>query len=156
MTKRRKVRLGDIIEVPTSKGHAYAQYINDHPMWGQLICVFDAVFYARPASFDAISAGPTRFKVFFPLAAAVQAGIFEVICNQPIAGDNQPFPVFRDGNADSNGRVTVWYLWDGVREWKIGALTPEQRKLPLRSIWNDTMLIHKIENGWTPETDLWH
>ena len=125
-------------------------------MWGQLICIFDDVFNERPGSFDEIAGGSTRFKVFFPLEAAVQMGIFEVADNAPIAEQNQPFPLFRDGCADENGRVLVWYLWDGVREWRIGALSPEQRRLPIRSLWTDLMLISRIESGWTPETDYRH
>jgi hypothetical protein len=53
----------------------------------------------------------------------------------------------------STGKVKVWWLWDGEREWQVGELTEEQRGLSFREVWNDTLLIERIESGWTPETD---
>ena len=47
----------------------------------------------------------------------------------------------------------MWWLWDGEKEWQIGSITNEQRKLPIRQIWNDTMLIARLEQEWRPETD---
>ncbi len=47
----------------------------------------------------------------------------------------------------------VWWLWDGEKSWKVGEISPAQRKLPIKEVMNDTMLIELIEDGWTPETD---
>ena len=44
-------------------------------------------------------------------------------------------------------------LFDGVNEWPIGKLTKEQKHLPFNEVWNDTLLVERIESGWTPETD---
>jgi hypothetical protein len=41
----------------------------------------------------------------------------------------------------------------GTRKWRIGDLTHDQRKLPIRQVVNDTYLIDMIETGLTPETD---
>jgi hypothetical protein len=41
--------------------------------------------------------------------------------------------------------IQDWWLWDGRREWRVGALSPEQQDLPERGIWNDTALMHEIE-----------
>ena len=51
------------------------------------------------------------------------------------------------------GEHMDWWIWDGERQSRIEKLTPEQRKLPIRSIWNDTLLVRRFENEWTPETD---
>jgi len=43
----RRVKIGDIIEIPTSKGLAYAQYTHNHkqrPHFGALIRVLDGLF----------------------------------------------------------------------------------------------------------------
>ena len=53
----------------------------------------------------------------------------------------------------STRKVKVWWLWDGEKEWRVGEITAEQRGLPIRGVWNDTLLIERIESGWTPETD---
>ena len=81
-------------------------------------------------------------------------GIFEVVGNEPLRPDLQEFPLFRAGNRGLPGtQVAVWWLYDGEKEWKIGELSEEQRKLPILGICNDTFLISRIESGWTPETD---
>jgi hypothetical protein len=62
--------------------------------------------------------------------------------------------VFRAGVVDpAVGKVVDWWLWDGEKEWRVGSISDEQRKLPIRGCWNDTMLIKRIEEGWLPEND---
>ncbi|MDQ8205892.1 hypothetical protein QEH52_00080 [Coraliomargarita sp. SDUM461003] len=91
---------------------------------------------------------------FFPLQAAVNHGGVEIVGNEVVPAEEKSFPVFRTGMVDPQTRkVSVWWLWDGEKEWKIGKLSPEQRSLPIRGVWNDTILIERIESGWTPETD---
>ena len=64
------------------------------------------------------------------------------------------FPTFRAGTPDPVTRkVETWWWWDGEREWRVGPLTPEQRAFPIRGVWNDTMLVARLEAGWTPATD---
>lgn len=150
----KKAKIGDIIEIPTAKGLAYAQYTHQHPQFGGLIRVFDSLFHSPPTDLAKLVEGPVRFSTFFPVRAAINRGIFKVIGHHDVASWNKPFPIFRGGNADpKTKRVAVWWLWDGEKEWKIGKLTAEQRKLPIHEVLNDTMLIKFIEDGWTPETD---
>ncbi|MHB1381610.1 MAG: hypothetical protein ACYCXJ_05245, partial [Thermoleophilia bacterium] len=92
--------------------------------------------------------------VFVPLGAMVNRDIVKVVANEPIPEENREFPLFRGGNEDSDGKVRVWWLWDGEKSWKVGEITAEQRNLPIKEILNDTMLIKRIEDGWTPENDL--
>jgi hypothetical protein len=152
MSKRPK--FGDIVEIQTSKGSAYAQYTHQHPTHGGLIRVFDEVFESRPDSFAGLVDQPVRFSAFLPVAAAVKRGLFKVVANERIALQHRSFPVFRNGIADpKTKKVAVWWFWDGEREWKVGELTPEQREMPIASVWNDTLLIERIESGWTPAND---
>ena len=149
-----KPKIGDIIEIPTKKGLAYAQYTHQHSQFGGLIRVFDVLFENRPSDFSKLVTAPVRFSTFFPVAAAIKRGIFAVVGHRDVAPQNKSFPLFRDGVADpKTNKVKVWWLWDGEKEWKVGEITPEQRMLPLRAIWNDTLLIEKIESGWTPSND---
>jgi hypothetical protein len=150
----KKPKVGDIIEIPTSKGLGYAQYTHQHPQFGGLIRVFDALFQRRPDDFGSLVEGPLRFSTFFPLHAAVNKGIFKVVGHREVARPNRPFPIFRNGVSDpKTKKVAVWWFWDGQKEWQVGKITPEQRKLPIQGIWNDTMLVQRIEEGWRPETD---
>jgi len=95
-----------------------------------------------------------RFSTFFPLQAAATKGVAIIVANEPVPIEAQSFPVFRAGVQDPvTGRVDVWRLLDGEREWRVGRLSEDQRRLPIRGIWNDTLLIERIVSDWTPETD---
>jgi len=149
-----KPKIGDIFEIPTAKGYAYAQYTHEHFQLTSLIRVFEGLYPSPPGDWGKIVAGPVQFSTFFPLKAAVQRGIFKIVAHHQVAEPNRSFPIFRSGIVDPKTRkVSVWWLWDGEAEWKIGNLNPEQRKLPIREIWNDAMLVQRIEEGWRPEID---
>ncbi|MHB1381614.1 MAG: hypothetical protein ACYC5A_11025 [Thermoleophilia bacterium] len=152
----KRVKFGDVIEIETRKGLAYAQYTHKHdkpPRYGELIRVLPGLHKTRPESFTDIVIQKEQFIVFVPIGVFVHRGIFKVVANEPIPEENREFPLFRAGNRDSNGKVRVWWLWDGEKSWKVGEITVEQRKLPIEEVLNDTMLIKRIEEGWTPEND---
>ena len=72
-------RIGDVIEIPTARGLAYAQCTHQHHQYGGLIRVFDRLFEHRPTNFEDLVKGPVRFSTFLPLGAAVRRGIFEIV-----------------------------------------------------------------------------
>jgi hypothetical protein len=65
------------------------------------------------------------------------------------------FPLFRCGAIPNphTGKVDNWYLWNGEKEWRVGEITAEQRKLNLRGVMNHAALVGCIESGWTPTGD---
>jgi hypothetical protein len=150
----KRVRIGDIVEIPTAKGFAYAQLSHNHARYGALLRVLPGLFKSAPNNFPDLARKSENFVIFFPLQAAVNRTIFRIVANSPVPEFAKSFPLFRTGVVDPRtGKVKVWWLWDGEKEWKVGEITPDQRKLPLRGIWNDTLLIERIEAGWTPEND---
>ena len=152
----KRIRFGDIVEFKTSKGLAYAIYTHRHdkpPRFGAMIRVFDNVYQSRPERIEEVVDVPVRFTTFFPLQNAVNRGVATVVGHVAIPDALKAFPIFRSGTADpKTKRVDRWWLWDGEKEWEVGEITAEQRRLPIRSVWNDTFLIHRIEDGWRPET----
>jgi hypothetical protein len=149
-----KIRIGDIVEIPTVKGLTYAQFIHNHARYSALLRVLPSFFKSRPSDFTELVRQPETFVTFLPLQAAVNRKIFAVVGNCAVPDFAKPFPLFRTGVEDpATRKVKVWWLWDGEKEWKVGDITTEQRKLPLRGIWNDTLLIERIETGWTPSND---
>lgn len=152
-----RVRVGDLIEIKTSKGLAYALFTHKHekpPHFGAMLRVFDQTFESRPAELVSLTRLPVQFTTFFPLQAAVNQKLVEVVGNFAIPDELKPFPIFRAGVPDPHTKtVANWWLWDGEKEWQVGKLTTNQRKFPIRGVWNDTYLIQRIENGWRPEND---
>jgi hypothetical protein len=151
----RPARIGDVIEIPTAKGLAYAQITHKMPVYGHLIRVVEGIWRARPRALDEVVNTPTRFFTFFPVAAAVNQKIVSLAGNVSVPPQFADFPLMRKAGLEPPGGGKVdWWLWDGKEDWKIGSLTTEQRRLSIASVLNDTMLIHMIESDWRPETDI--
>lgn len=152
--KRKRPKIGDVIEIETPKGLAYAQYIHKHdkpPKYGALMRVLPGLYKSRPSEFAKLVHQPERFFVFFPLGAAVSRGIVQIVASEDVPVWAHRFPLMRmAGGRDRSGRVLNWWLWDGEREWKVEKLTEEQRNLSIAQVWNDTMLIERIAEGWSP------
>lgn len=153
----KRPRIGDIIEIATSKGLAYALYSHEHtksPVMGSLLRVLPGLHQARPESFSGLVREKEQFCVFFPLKAAVKQGVVVIVGHEEIPDWAATFPVFRNGLPDRDGEVHEWWLWDGEREWRAGKLLPAKSAFPDLGIANDTRLIELIEAGYTPERDL--
>ncbi len=148
------VKIGDIVEIRSTRGFSYAQYTHRHKQYGALLNVFDKTFEKRPDDIAAVAELSSRFLLFFPLGAAIAKGNFKIVGNVQVPNNSTDFPIFRAGVVDPQiGKVAVWWLWDGEKEWRVGSLDAKQRKFPIRSVWNDTMLIERIDTGWTAESD---
>jgi len=156
MSKRRTATIGDVAEIPTRHGLAYAQVSHDLPSYGPLLRVLPGFFERRPADLQALADQRASFVAFFPLKHAVRKGRFEIVARCRVPEFAQSFPLFRSGFIDpKTGKVKTWWLWDGEKEWPVGSLTKEQHELPIRAVWNDTLLLERIEQGWTPEKSDW-
>lgn len=147
-----KAKSGDIFELKTSVGLAYFQCVRRVPQWGMMIRVLIGTYSDRPNSLAAIAQQAERFVTFFPVDFALKKNIVVLVGCEDIPATFQRNPLFRaPGLRDRDGRVMKWFLIDGDREIPLGALTPEQRKLPIQVLVNDTALIEMIENNWLPE-----
>jgi len=149
----RRLKLGDIVEVATGSGLAYAQYTQKHNQYGVLISIFPGIYADRPESFEDIAAKNPQFHCFLLLGLAVKRGYVSVVGNVPVNAQLRPFPIFRSGLVDVNGKVETWWLWDGESEWRVGQLTAEQKTLSILGIWNHALLVERIEDGYTPDQD---
>jgi hypothetical protein len=151
----KRPKIGDIIEIPTVRGLAYAQFMHKHPIYGALLRVIEGFHSLRPAV-QSVAQLPTQFVAFFPLGAAVSRRIFEIVGNEPVPLESREFPIFRSGTPDPNTkRVQTWWLWDGTNDWRVSELSPEQRKYPILGTWNDTLLIERIVQQWRHEDTDW-
>ena len=150
----KRTKLGDVIEIRTRRGLAYAQYSHRHARWGPLLRVLPGFHESRPDSLSMLVNAPTLFVTFFPLQQALSQGVCESVGNLDVPDFAAGFPLFRcAGHVDRDGKVHDWWLWDGESESRVRFLTAEQRRLPIRAIWNDTLLVERIEEQWTPEQD---
>lgn len=149
------MKIGDVFSIQTVKGKAYFQFTAKNKLMGQLILVLPGIYSSELVGeeLQRLLKIDTNFYIFFHIASALKAGVIEKVGNYEIPEHSRSFPIFRSGVPDASGHVANWGLWDGEKSWFIGSLTPEQRKLPIRGAWNDTLLISRIEQGWLPEKD---
>jgi hypothetical protein len=150
LADRVRPRIGDVVEIVTDRGLAYAQYTHKHARYGAVLRVFGMFYSQRPSDFVSVVQECPQFTTCFPLGAACSRGIVKVVANEVVASPST-FPVFRTGVADLAGKTECWWLWDGEHEHRIGALKPGMEKLPIRGIMNDTMLIERLLSGWRAE-----
>lgn len=147
--------IGDIIEIPTSKGLTYAQYTHDGPRGGSVICIFDALFEKRPDDFSLLVDRPVRFLTLFPLHAAINRNIFEIVAHERIALDNQISPIFCASIVDfKTQKVIYWRFWDGQKEWHVGKYAFEPKEMTVRHISDDRLLVKRVGSPQLPTTDV--
>jgi hypothetical protein len=148
-----KGRIGDIIEIPISRGLAYAQYTHKYGDYGGVIRILDGIFQNRPLDFEILINKQHKFVVLFPFTSAVNQHLYEVVGHEPVPQEFSQFPLFRSGFVDKNGNVKIWWLWDGKTEWRVGNLTPDQMKLPIREIPDVKALRMMIELAFLVSTN---
>ena len=147
-----KEKIGDVIEIPTSKGLAYGLFSHEHrdpPKWGPVLRVLKGLHGVRPAVHE-IAACPPWFTVFYHLRSALKQGLVSIVGNIALPDWAVPFPTFRDGYSETSD----WVVWDGKQEVKAGPLTPSLRSLPVRILITHAILLEFIERGYDPERDV--
>jgi hypothetical protein len=156
LVTRVRPQIGDVIEIATPKGFAYAQFTHKHERYGVLLRVLPGLHSQQPFAFGELTAQRSLFSTFFPLGVACSRGIVRIVASELIPEHSASFPIFRSFHRDASGRrAGPWFLWDGQREWRVETLSDEQlRDYPPRGIWNDTLLIERILAGWRHEHEV--
>lgn len=162
--RRVKKKIGDVIEIPTSKGFAYVQYTHEHKgpgtKWGSVIRILEGFYKERPSEqqITRIVGKPHRFQTFFPIHYLVNLGDWERVGNFEVPEFAQKFPIFKNMKylfKRPKPEEAEWSLWDGEKSWFVGKLSSEeQMKYPKKSAFNDTGLIEAIETGMSGDLKL--
>lgn len=151
MAKRAKI--GDIVQILTSKGIAYAQFTHKHNEYGYLLAVFKGFYKSLPGDFSQIVSMKPQFFVFFPLQSALNQNLVSVVSNVPVAVGNKSFPIFRTCHRSSSGEKVNWAIWDGEKSERLGRkLNEKEKTYSMRGIISAPLLVERIEKGYRPET----
>lgn len=127
----KRVVVGDIFPILTSEGICYGQVLHKHPKWRFVVGVFYDFPSKPPADFNGYVNRIPDYVTTFLINHAVSRGLFSIVGNVPVAPCNAQFPIFRNANNPGQGNATIWFFWDGEREWRAnGPLTEEQRRYP--------------------------
>lgn len=150
----KKVKIGDVLQILTSQGVAYAQVTHKHPEFGYLIRVFSGFYSKEPADFSSVVNGPVQFSAFFVVQSAVNQGLISVVANVPVIERLQAFPMFRSRNGGLGGSVWLWAGGEAVRLDR--DLSLEEQGYSTRGIISAPLLVERIENNYRAEThEVW-
>lgn len=163
-SRKPKYKIGDIFEIKTPVGLAYAQYTHDGEHMGQLVRVLPGTYSSRPLDFLSFAQQHELYFIFYTLKYALRARQVEIVSNQPVPEWAKEFPIMRKrgGMMDPEGRTMNWTIGNGLRLYTIadlqGALhvrelTPEQKKMSIACLVSHPGLVDSIAKGWTPERD---
>jgi len=148
--EKMKAKIGNVLEIPTKKGIAYVQYTHETE-YGGVVRVLNGV-YDQPLNKDSLcklATEPHEFIAIIPVTAAVWRKIFIVAAHCDIPESARSHPIFRS----SKDAYEDYFLWDGEEKWSKDELSEDEKKYPILSIWNDTLLIERIEEGWRPQKE---
>jgi hypothetical protein len=151
MTSRIKIVPGSILEVVTPQGMAYVKYIGTHAKYGDTIRVLPRLFTERPPDVSTLD-WSRGYYAFYPARAAVSASLVELVETAPIPGEiSVPRDLRRPGARSADGRVLAWVIIHDQSEALAKALTADEQRLPIASIWNHELLRTRLVQGWRPE-----
>ncbi|TPD65422.1 adenylate/guanylate cyclase domain-containing protein [Flavobacterium microcysteis] len=147
----RRIKLGDIFEINTTKGKVYLHYIYKDKTIGNLIRVLPGLYSDRPANLLKLADSKESFMVFFTLSVAYKQKIVEHVGHYP--ADSFEKPKYMRTEHIVRGEFLGWHIID-TETWQrqlAKMLTLEQKKLSPWGIWNDILLIENLVNDWSLE-----
>jgi hypothetical protein len=147
----KRIAIGDVFSINTPKGNAYFQYACKDKNNIEMLRIFPGLFEDIPSDLGELVRKKELFLISFPLAAAYRRELVELVGSYPIPEGFQKPKYMRTDNIDRNGVLVNWYIVDTetLKREKVLELTEEQKKLSPFEIWNDTLLIEKLTEGWT-------
>lgn len=152
----KRIKIGDILEIKTSKGYAYMQYTHkDIGTMGSLVRVFNGIYDKQLEELDILKDKDVQFITFFPLQFALNKGIVNYLGNMELRDEFRVFPIFKSmlGQDLKTNKAKSWNIWEDGKVVNIiySPLSKEEKMIPNYGVINDTMLIYKIETNFTEE-----
>ncbi len=152
MPHPRKVKIGDVFEIPLSAGRrAYGQYVHQDPRMGPLIRVYDLIVDHGDVPWGKLSTVGYRFPpVITGLMAAIREGFWTVVGNLSVADFS--YPKFLAANRDPRtGQPVMWFWWDESGYHRIGTTRPgNYASFEHLSVWAPSDIARRIETGENP------
>lgn len=155
MKRPRKPEVGAIIEFDAPGGFVYGQYLLWNDKYGFMVRAFQGLHPSPLPAGEAVCL-PEQFVTFLSLLGALKAGHVRVIGQGPIPSSYASMPVFRRGFLTKEQREAGRahenvHFWDGRKDWRVGKITQEQRKMPVLIIMFDNSFVESILTGWRHE-----
>lgn len=151
----KRVKNGDVISIPTSKGFGIAQITHKNEKYGHLIRVFTILSSEKDKFQPSIIHGALAFSTFFPVQACINEGLVSLVGNFMVDPKHEIFPIFQCPFPDLGIKTkNVSWLWDGQQSIKNDRpFTKSEEQYPKRSILTFLLLVERIETGFRDGAD---
>lgn len=154
MKRKPRLKIGDVVEVKTPAGLGYVHYTHFNREYRQLVRMLPGLYERQPDLAELVQCQELGVVFVFLQESVNDGDISRVVGNCPVPARCAAFPLFRtDGGSLRNGKAPRWWFWDGERDWLIGQITREQRRMPLAEVLSETALVNRLVEQWTPESD---
>jgi len=155
VVSQRSLLVGDILELHTRLGYVYAQCTHKDSFHGPLIQVLAGIYTQPIADISLTQSSEVRFSVFLLWGKTTDHTLVRKVGRLEVPEARRTFPLFKVGIVDPKSKkVATWWLWDGEREWKVGRLKKDEENLSCREIWDEVLLVSRLENNWLPRDDV--
>lgn len=147
-------RPGDLVEIATVNGLAYAQITHNHASYPPVVRAIVGLHDKRPSDVASLAQKKTAFVAMIPLAGAMKhvGAPCEVVGHVEIPEQQRAFPTFRMPIRDKKGEVVYWWFWDGRGLRYATDLDAAQKKLPLREVMKGRRFLDLVSSGEPGQT----
>ena len=123
-------------------------------MNGQMVRVLPGFFEDEPENLVGLISDSELFSVFFPLQSAHRKGLVEKISNHSLP-ENYKKPEYMRSRHVIRGEFKGWHIINTKTKKRelVKELSNFQIGLSPWGIWNDTLLVERLVEGWTPERE---
>jgi len=144
--------IGDLFQIGITDQEVFLHYVYDDERIGQLIRVFTDPTSARKLELEDLAYVKEKFMIFFPLKAAVRRKIVKKVGCLSLP-PNFRKPKFMRTKHTIRGEFRGWHIvnTDTWQAQLVANLSEDQKKLSPWGVWNDTLLIQRLEDGWNLE-----
>jgi len=146
------VRVGDLFEITLSDRRvAIGHYVHRDDKNGPFIQVFNSITNKDDMEIeDVVATGYMFPPIITGLKAAVRKGLWPIIGKRPVIDFKYP-KFLRSFWNDKTGEVKNWFLFDGVNDFSLGPVLPEEYKsLEYMVVWSPLDVIYRVETGIIP------
>ena len=145
----KKIEIGDVFSIVTAKGLAFFQHVHYMPKIGELIRILPGLHIEMPDIAD-LCQREEQFCIFFPLKYALNKKIVNKVGKYDIPKGFRVPTHMRSKNI-IKGEFIEWHIVniETMHREPFKVLNNEQIKLSPWGIWNDTLLVERLEEGWT-------
>lgn len=145
----RKIKIGDIFSIETSKGFSFFQYVYYEETIGELIYIFPELHNQVP-DLNGLKNDLRGFFIHFPVRAALNRKLIRYVENSSLPEYLEIPLYFKTEVTDLNGNVIDFQIVD-YKTWR--RYSKEELKIELErlspwGVWNDTYLIEYILEKW--------